>query len=95
MVKSVGLAVVLQRIPWRSIVLDEGHRIKNDETQITATCCKLKARFKVVLTGTPIQNNLSEMYCLLHYMMPTIFDMSDKFDGCFAFKSSQIQVSIK
>jgi SNF2 family DNA or RNA helicase len=41
----------LARVYWRTMVLDEGHRIKNDEAQITKACLHYKARFKIVLTG--------------------------------------------
>jgi SWI/SNF-related matrix-associated actin-dependent regulator of chromatin subfamily A member 5 len=41
----------LARVYWRTMVLDEGHRIKNDEALITKACLHYKARFKIVLTG--------------------------------------------
>jgi hypothetical protein len=41
----------LKRVYWRTMVLDEGHRIKNDEALITKACVHYKARFKIVLTG--------------------------------------------
>jgi SWI/SNF-related matrix-associated actin-dependent regulator of chromatin subfamily A member 5 len=40
-----------RRVMWRSMVLDEGHRIKNEMTDISRSCMLFKARFKLVLTG--------------------------------------------
>ena len=45
----------LREICWNTIILDEGHRIKNDESKITQAAQKLKARFRLILTGTPVQ----------------------------------------
>ncbi len=49
-----GLRTSFRRILWRTIFLDEGHRIKNEDSDISQTCARLKARFKVILTGTPV-----------------------------------------
>jgi SWI/SNF-related matrix-associated actin-dependent regulator of chromatin subfamily A member 5 len=54
-------------------VLDEGHRIKNAETDISARVAALGGMWRVILTGTPIQNNLSEVWGLLRWLYPTIF----------------------
>ena len=64
-VKSDQLGNALNQVQWRSIVLDEGHRIKNVDSLVSKACKNLKARFKLILTGTPVQNNLHETYCLL------------------------------
>ena len=49
-----------------------------------------RARFKIILTGTPVQNNLSETYALLHYMLPTIFDLDcgDAFADSFSLNNT-------
>ena len=51
-----------------------------------------RARFKIILTGTPVQNNLSETYALLHYMLPTIFDLDcgDAFADSFSLNNTNI-----
>ncbi|KAF2204408.1 hypothetical protein GQ43DRAFT_409630 [Delitschia confertaspora ATCC 74209] len=58
---------------WRYIVLDEGHKIKNSVTQISKALQTLNAEFRLVLTGTPLQNNLAEMWSLLHWLYPDVF----------------------
>ena len=53
-VKSVKLSNTLRRIIWRSVILDEGHKLKNDESAIYNAAKNLKSRFKLILTGTPV-----------------------------------------
>ena len=55
LVKQGDLMKTLREICWNTIILDEGHRIKNDESKITQAAQKLKARFRLILTGTPVQ----------------------------------------
>jgi SNF2 family DNA or RNA helicase len=57
--------------------------------------CRNRSRFKIILTGTPIQNNLGEMYCLLSYLCPRIFDNKDVFDDCFSLDPLNIVVDRK
>lgn len=58
---------------WRYVVLDEGHKIKNEKTLISQAVQGLSAEYRLVLTGTPLQNNLKELWALLHFVMPEIF----------------------
>ena len=52
---------------WKYVVLDEGHKIKNDLSQISMALQGLGAEFRLILTGTPLQNNLVELWALLHW----------------------------
>jgi SNF2 family DNA or RNA helicase len=58
---------------WRYSVLDEGHRIKNNATDVSKSLQGLKAEYRLILTGTPLQNNLHEMWALLHWLYPEVF----------------------
>ena len=60
----------LNRIPWLYVVVDEGHNIKNPDTQRTRAIKTINGRHKLALTGTPIQNNLEELWSLFDYAMP-------------------------
>lgn len=51
-------------------ILDEAQRIKNHSTQVSKDVKAIKARFKFALTGTPIENNLSELWSIFDYLMP-------------------------
>ncbi|KAF2121075.1 ISWI chromatin-remodeling complex ATPase-like protein ISW2 [Lophiotrema nucula] len=58
---------------WRYAVLDEGHKIKSNVTQVSASLRNLSAEFRLILTGTPLQNNLNEMWALLAWLYPDVF----------------------
>lgn len=57
-------------IKWGYAVLDEGHKIRNPDSDITITCKKLKTPHRVILSGTPIQNNLPELWSLYDFVYP-------------------------
>ncbi|RAR13985.1 iswi chromatin-remodeling complex atpase isw2 [Stemphylium lycopersici] len=59
---------------WRYVVLDEGHKIKNSVAQISSALKSISAEYRLILTGTPLQNNLVEMWSLLTWLYPTVFD---------------------
>lgn len=58
---------------WRYVVLDEGHKIKNDLSLISKSLQGLQAEYRLILTGTPLQNNLAELWALLHWLYQDIF----------------------
>jgi SWI/SNF-related matrix-associated actin-dependent regulator of chromatin subfamily A member 5 len=58
---------------WRYVVLDEGHKIKNDLSLISKALQGLQAEYRLILTGTPLQNNLAELWALLHWLYQDIF----------------------
>ena len=58
---------------WRYVVLDEGHRIKNYKTKSSKNLQSLQAEYRLILTGTPLQNNLVEMWSLFHWLLPDVF----------------------
>ena len=60
----------LSAVPWLYVVVDEGHHIKNPTAQRTQAVKKIHGQHKLVLTGTPIQNGLMELWSLFDYAMP-------------------------
>lgn len=58
---------------WRYIILDEGHKVKNPESNVSHALQSLNAEHRLLLTGTPIQNNLHEMWALLHWLFSDVF----------------------
>ncbi|KAK6365906.1 hypothetical protein LTS17_010872 [Exophiala oligosperma] len=58
----------LMRVPWQALVVDEGQRLKSDRTQIYDALSKFRFPFKVLLTGTPLQNNARELFNLLQFL---------------------------
>ncbi|KAF8768989.1 hypothetical protein HU200_007047 [Digitaria exilis] len=73
---------VLQKFKWSAIVIDEAHRMKKLDCNL-ATCLKCySSEFRLLLTGTPLQNNMLELFSLLHYIDPDEFS-DPKADGLF------------
>ncbi|XP_029004426.1 chromodomain-helicase-DNA-binding protein 1-like [Betta splendens] len=74
-------ASFLKRLKWKVLVVDEAHRLKNQNSLLHKTLREFSLGFRVLLTGTPIQNNLQELYSLLSFIQPSIFtaDGADEF----------------
>jgi SWI/SNF-related matrix-associated actin-dependent regulator 1 of chromatin subfamily A len=68
----------LRKLKFHTLVLDEGHMIKNITTQRYQHLMALQATFRLLLTGTPLQNNLQELCALLMFIMPTTFVLDEK-----------------
>eukprot|EP00887_Chlorella_sp_A99_P005366 scaffold1.g5366.t1 len=73
----------LSRLPWSYLVLDEGHRLKNAACKLNAELRHYSAASRLLLTGTPLQNSLAELWSLLNFLLPDLFDSSDDFEQWF------------
>ena len=74
----------LQKVPWAGLFVDEGQRLKNDKSQMYDILSKLGIRFRVLLTGTPLQNNARELFNLLQFLDPSKMNataMEKKFEN--------------
>ncbi|KAL0964383.1 hypothetical protein UPYG_G00323070 [Umbra pygmaea] len=74
---------LLQRFQWKYLILDEGHRIKNLNCRLVRELKLLPTDNKLLLTGTPLQNNLSELWSLLNFLLPEVFDDLKSFESWF------------
>uniref|UniRef100_A0A3P8TMP7 Chromodomain helicase DNA binding protein 1-like n=1 Tax=Amphiprion percula TaxID=161767 RepID=A0A3P8TMP7_AMPPE len=70
-------ASFLKRWKWKVLVVDEAHRLKNQNSLLHKTLTEFSVGFRVLLTGTPIQNNLQELYSLLSFIQPSVFTADD------------------
>ncbi|VAH56716.1 unnamed protein product [Triticum turgidum subsp. durum] len=73
----------LKRFSWRYIIIDEAHRIKNENSLLSKTMRLFSTNYRLLITGTPLQNNLHELWSLLNFLLPEIFSSADTFDEWF------------
>uniref|UniRef100_A0A8C6ANP4 Chromodomain-helicase-DNA-binding protein 1-like n=1 Tax=Monodon monoceros TaxID=40151 RepID=A0A8C6ANP4_MONMO len=66
-------ALFLKSFPWSVLVVDEAHRLKNQSSLLHKTLSEFSVVFSLLLTGTPIQNSLRELYSLLSFVEPDLF----------------------
>ncbi|CAL8122887.1 unnamed protein product [Orchesella dallaii] len=71
-------------IRWNYCILDEGHIIKNGKTKISKAIKQLKANHRLILSGTPIQNNVLELWSLFDFLMPGFLGTEKQFSAKFA-----------
>ncbi|XP_060530660.1 chromatin-remodeling complex ATPase chain Iswi isoform X2 [Cylas formicarius] len=74
---------VFKKFNWRYMVIDEAHRIKNEKSKLSEILREFKTTNRLLLTGTPLQNNLHELWALLNFLLPDVFNSSDDFDAWF------------
>jgi len=74
---------VLKKFAWRYLIIDEAHRIKNEKSKLSGIVREFKSSNRLLLTGTPLQNNLHELWALLNFLLPDVFSSSDDFDSWF------------
>lgn len=72
-----------KKMDFGYVVLDESQSIKNTETQTTAAVLKLKARHRLALSGTPVENNLGELYSLFRFLNPGFFGSAAEFSRAY------------
>lgn len=76
---SIRDARFLRRIPFKYLVVDEAHRLKNFHCKLTKELKQYQTENRLLLTGTPLQNNLTELWSLLNFLMPDLFDDLENF----------------
>ncbi|ROV92346.1 hypothetical protein VMCG_09148 [Cytospora schulzeri] len=74
----------LKKFAWEYIIIDEAHRIKNEESSLAQVIRLFNSRNRLLITGTPLQNNLHELWALLNFLLPDVFGDSEAFDEWFS-----------
>ncbi|KAL2854702.1 SNF2 family N-terminal domain-containing protein [Aspergillus pseudodeflectus] len=77
-------AQYFQKVKWQYMILDEAQAIKSSQSSRWKSLLGFHCRNRLLLTGTPIQNNMQELWALLHFIMPTLFDSHDEFSEWFS-----------
>ncbi|KIW24699.1 uncharacterized protein PV07_10400 [Cladophialophora immunda] len=72
---------------WKYIIVDEGHRLKNMNCKLIKELMTYNSANRLLITGTPLQNNIAELWSLLHFLLPEVFNDLDSFERWFDFSS--------
>lgn len=76
--------IFFTKIRWKYMIVDEGHRMKNHHCKLTQVLnTHYLAPRRLLLTGTPLQNKLPELWALLNFLLPTIFKSCSTFEQWF------------
>lgn len=81
----------LKKIKWECLIIDEAHRIKNENALLSKNVRGLESKFRLLVTGTPLQNNLHELWALLNFLLPDLFSSAEDFDEWFGLSSGEEQ----
>ncbi|KAL0487589.1 hypothetical protein AKO1_000280, partial [Acrasis kona] len=73
-----------RRKQWHYMILDEAHHIKNFKSQCWQSLLHFNTKCRLLLTGTPLQNNVMELWSLMHFLMPSIFQSHSEFKEWFS-----------
>ena len=84
---AISIRRILDQVKWSFIVVDEGHRIKNRKCRLTTVLKSFESTNRLLLTGTPLQNNMRELWALLNFLQPDLFDDFEIFESWFSAKS--------
>uniref|UniRef100_A0A8C1SQR3 Chromodomain helicase DNA binding protein 2 n=1 Tax=Cyprinus carpio TaxID=7962 RepID=A0A8C1SQR3_CYPCA len=71
---------VLGNLNWAFLGVDEAHRLKNDDSLLYKTLIDFRSNHRLLITGTPLQNSLKELWSLLHFLMPDKFESWEDFE---------------
>lgn len=84
LLQQEDVSEMLAEVEWQTIVLDEAQAIKNPATKRSKAAMKLQGGFKVITTGTPIENHLGELWNLFRFINPGLLGSLDQFNQKFA-----------
>lgn len=85
-------STVLKSIKWECLIVDEGHRLKNKDSKLFQMLHQYATQHRVLLTGTPLQNNLDELFMLMHFLDAGKFGSLEDFQEQFKDLSQEEQV---
>ncbi|EGV62041.1 Putative ATPase [Yamadazyma tenuis] len=85
----------LAKCNWKFLIIDEGHRLKNMDCLLIKILKKLDVANRLLITGTPLQNNLNELWSLLNFILPDIFHDLKLFQQWFNFDEIENIQSVK
>jgi SWI/SNF-related matrix-associated actin-dependent regulator of chromatin subfamily A member 5 len=84
-----------KKVTWSYMVVDEAHRLKNENSIFSQVVREFDTHIRLLLTGTPLQNNLHELWALLNFLLPEHFGDSEEFDALFHSSDTAQRVSAR
>ena len=79
----------LRKYHFYMAFFDEAHKLKNAEAKVSVESRRLNTQYRILLTGTPLQNDVGELWSLLNFLMPKMFGSRDDFEDWFDFGSGK------
>jgi len=83
----------LKAIKFHVLIFDEAHKLKNADSVVSKNSRLLSSKMRLLLTGTPLQNNMKELWSLLNFLMPELFSSADDFEEWFDLQGNKEQDS--
>jgi chromodomain-helicase-DNA-binding protein 1 len=83
-------AALLRQIPWAYLIVDEAHRLKNAESALYSELSGWAFRNKLLVTGTPLQNSMRELWALLNFLEPGRFGAADEFEAAYRVEGAAV-----
>lgn len=84
---------ILGNMKWASLIVDEAHRLKNSESQLHDVLKDFQTAHRLLITGTPLQNSIRELWNLLNFLMPSKFYDLDHFEATYATIQEENQIN--
>eukprot|EP00667_Euglena_gracilis_P000745 EG_transcript_744 len=84
----------LQKFHWKYIIVDEAHRLKNEASLLSHTMRLFRSNHRMLVTGTPLQNNLHELWALLNFLLPDLFVDAEEFDAWYNAKDGHSEANV-
>jgi SWI/SNF-related matrix-associated actin-dependent regulator of chromatin subfamily A member 5 len=84
----------IDEISCKYLIINKTHRIKNKNSSLRKAVRLLSTGFRLLITGTPLQNNLHELWALLSFLLPEIFGDSEQFDKWFSMSGKEGQENV-
>lgn len=71
---------IFRKVKWSYVIIDEAHRIKNENSMLSTVVRVFRCEHRLLLTGTPLQNNIRELWALLNFIAPEVFNDGERFE---------------
>ena len=71
----------LKKVKWKYLYIDEAHRIKNEHSLLSTVVRTFSTEHRLLITGTPLQNSLHELWALLNFLVPSMFEQASDFES--------------